>query len=66
MCEIYIARYSDPMYSEDDEIFAAYMNKESAQKRIEEECSYYYNRERRKTYHKANLSYYKVEKTTLI
>lgn len=62
---IYLAYYKDSMYPEDDYVFGTYFSQEEAIAKITEECAWYAIREKDPSFHKANISYYKIIETEL-
>ena len=57
---VYIAKYDDSMYPEDNRIIGLYRNKESAQRAIDSELMYYFD-PKNPTKHLSNRFYYTIE-----
>lgn len=65
MTTIYIARYADHMYPEDNENFGAYLTWYEANKRNKLEQSYWTRSARHCDMHKASENYYYIDEITL-
>lgn len=58
--KVYIARYDDIMFPEDNRIIGVFMCESSAQKRIDSEISYHFD-SKNPSKHLSNRFYYTIE-----